>query len=199
MLVKFWGVRGSIPSPNHSTDIRWKLREILAAAEERVLDGPDKMDNFISDLPYHLLHPVGDNTSCIEVSFGEDRIILDAGSGLRLLGLELSRQEHDLTEKDIYLALEAGHDLANFTYRSQDGGNLNLTLLLSHTHWDHIQKVFPFSPRPTAPATAWPSTARTASNWLGPSGSSRPPRPCSRFLWKTWAPGLISTIFRKKD
>lgn len=143
MLVKFWGVRGSIPSPNHSTDIRWKLREIMAAAGECALDGPDKMDRFISDLPYHLLHPVGDNTSCVEVSLGEDRIILDAGSGLRPLGLELSRREHYFTEKDIYLALETGQDLADLANRGQDVGNLNLTLLLSHTHWDHIQG-FPF-------------------------------------------------------
>lgn len=143
MQVKFWGVRGSIPSPNHSTDIRWKLREILAAAGDCVLNGPDNMDRFISDLPYHLLYPVGDNTSCVEVSFGEDRIILDAGSGLRQLGLELSRQEHDLTEKDFYLALESGQDLSDYTHRNQSGGNLSLTLLLSHTHWDHIQG-FPF-------------------------------------------------------
>jgi len=143
MQVKFWGVRGSIPSPHHSTDIRWKLREILAASGDRALDDPDELDRFISDLPFHLLHPVGDNTSCVEVRLGEDRIILDAGSGLRQLGLELTREDNDLTERDFYMALEAGRDLMALGQPPREEGDLNLTLLLSHTHWDHIQG-FPF-------------------------------------------------------
>ncbi len=55
----------------------------------------------------------GGNTSCLEVRSGEQIIILDAGTGLRLLGREL---------------------LAEFGDRP-----LDLTLLLTHTHWDHIQ------------------------------------------------------------
>jgi phosphoribosyl 1,2-cyclic phosphodiesterase len=53
----------------------------------------------------------GGNTSCIEVSKGDDRLILDMGTGLRVLGLELVRQPQ----------LPPLH------------------ILLSHTHWDHIQ------------------------------------------------------------
>jgi phosphoribosyl 1,2-cyclic phosphodiesterase len=55
----------------------------------------------------------GGNTSCIEVRAAGQIIILDAGTGLRLLGREL---------------------LAEFGNRP-----LDLTLLLTHTHWDHIQ------------------------------------------------------------
>jgi phosphoribosyl 1,2-cyclic phosphodiesterase len=51
---------------------------------------------------------------------GDDIIILDAGTGLRLLGLSL---------------------LAEFKQRP-----LNLTLLISHTHWDHIQGLPFFAP-----------------------------------------------------
>jgi len=75
--IKFWGVRGSIPTPGPTT------------------------------LEY------GGNTSCIEVRAGDQIVILDAGTGLRLLGREL---------------------LAEFGERP-----MNLTLLLTHTHWDHIQ------------------------------------------------------------
>jgi phosphoribosyl 1,2-cyclic phosphodiesterase len=75
--MKFWGVRGSIPTPGATT-----------------------------------LH-YGGNTSCVEVRAGGQIIILDAGTGLRLLGREL---------------------LAEFGERP-----LDLTLLLTHTHWDHIQ------------------------------------------------------------
>jgi phosphoribosyl 1,2-cyclic phosphodiesterase len=56
----------------------------------------------------------GGNTSCIEVSDGTNRLILDAGTGLRALGQELM----------------------------QTGGTSGI-LLLTHTHWDHICG-FPF-------------------------------------------------------
>lgn len=62
----------------------------------------------------------GGNTSCIEIRHGDDIIILDAGTGLRGLGQSL---------------------LSEFK-----GRPLNLTLLLTHTHWDHIQGLPFFGP-----------------------------------------------------
>jgi phosphoribosyl 1,2-cyclic phosphodiesterase len=56
----------------------------------------------------------GGNTSCIEVRAGDARIILDAGTGLRALG-------NNFLERDVRQAW----------------------LLLTHTHWDHING-FPF-------------------------------------------------------
>jgi len=69
----------------------------------------------------------GGNTACVEVRADGEIIILDAGTGIRPLGLSLAREFEDQ--------------------------RLNLTLLLTHTHWDHIQG-FPFfvpaySPRNT--------------------------------------------------
>src|SRR3954471_24633623 len=55
----------------------------------------------------------GGNTSCIEVRADGEIIILDAGSGIRELGLALERE---FGERQI-----------------------RLTLLITHTHWDHIQ------------------------------------------------------------
>lgn len=62
----------------------------------------------------------GGNTSCIEVRHEDEIIILDAGTGLRALGQSL---------------------LAEFKKKP-----LNLTLLLTHTHWDHIQGLPFFGP-----------------------------------------------------
>src|SRR5688572_4920103 len=53
---------------------------------------------------------VGGNTSCVEVTCGEQRIILDSGTGIRALGDALMK-----------------------------AGPVEATLLLSHHHWDHIQ------------------------------------------------------------
>lgn len=81
MKVKFWGVRGSVPTPGPTT-VRY-----------------------------------GGNTTSIEVRAGDTLIILDAGTGIRELG-------HDLTTQ---------------------GNPQQIFLLITHTHWDHING-FPFFP-----------------------------------------------------
>ncbi|MCL4263650.1 MAG: MBL fold metallo-hydrolase [Anaerolineae bacterium] len=81
MRIRFWGVRGTIPTP-----------------------GPDTIK-------------YGGNTSCVEVTTGDKQlIIIDAGSGIRHLGKELLKNTH---------------------------GRITASILISHTHWDHIQG-FPF-------------------------------------------------------
>jgi len=81
--IKFWGVRGSIPTPGPST-VRY-----------------------------------GGNTPCIEMRLSDDKFfILDAGSGLRELGLNLLKS----------------------------GKNLQAHLFISHMHWDHIQGIPFFVP-----------------------------------------------------
>lgn len=62
--------------------------------------------------PEHVVY--GGNTSCLEIFAGDQRIILDAGTGIRGLGQEFVR---DGVKKGI--------------------------LLLTHSHWDHING-FPF-------------------------------------------------------
>ncbi len=60
---------------------------------------------------------MGGNTSCVELRADGEIVILDAGSGIRKLGLSLARE-----------------------FRDQP---VNVTILITHTHWDHIQG-FPF-------------------------------------------------------
>lgn len=82
--VRFWGTRGSIPTPGPQT-ARY-----------------------------------GGNTACISVSGPGDRLlILDAGSGLRPLGHELMASRRE---------------------------GLSADILITHTHWDHIQGLPFFKP-----------------------------------------------------
>lgn len=82
--VRFWGVRGSLPSPGADTAM------------------------------------VGGNTSCVEVRLGDERLVLDAGTGLRLLGDRL---------------VASGAHLRS-----------PIRVLLSHVHWDHVMGLPFFAP-----------------------------------------------------
>ncbi len=85
MRVKFWGVRGSTPTPQQE------------------------------NLRY------GGNTPCLEFrSAGGSLLIVDCGTGLRMLGKELVREF--------------------------SGRPIRAHLLLTHFHWDHIQGLPFFTP-----------------------------------------------------
>ncbi|MBA4387156.1 MAG: MBL fold hydrolase [Verrucomicrobia bacterium] len=64
----------------------------------------------------------GGNTPCVSVRYKNTLIILDAGTGIRNLGLELAQQAQ------------------------RTNTPLHIHLLLSHTHWDHIQGLPFFAP-----------------------------------------------------
>src|SRR5262245_26909927 len=87
--VRFWGVRGSLPSPGADTVV------------------------------------VGGNTPCVEILTPSSRetIVIDAGSGIRALGLDLMA-------------------------RPEPPGRIHL--FLSHFHWDHLQGLPYFAPLFTA-------------------------------------------------
>ena len=63
----------------------------------------------------------GGNTTCVEVRRGNQLVILDAGTGLRGLGRNLLGGKTNLSQLDI-------------------------SLLITHTHWDHIQGLPFFAP-----------------------------------------------------
>jgi len=69
--------------------------------------------------PGRITEKYGGNTPCVTLQYDDIHIILDAGTGIRNLGIEIGDE-----------ILQEGH---------QD----SLHLFLSHTHWDHIQG-FPF-------------------------------------------------------
>ena len=118
MRIKFWGVRGSIPAPVSSKEIRNKITKALEGAQGVDLADPQAVDGYIDSLPLSIKGSAGGNTSCVEVEAGDAHLIFDAGSGLRELGLELMRGRYG-----------QGRGEAHF--------------FMSHTHWDHIQG-FPF-------------------------------------------------------
>ncbi|MDP3882055.1 MAG: MBL fold metallo-hydrolase [Nanoarchaeota archaeon] len=117
MKLTFWGVRGSIPTPVSEREIQEKLQDALIGAVNVDLGSPEAVKDYLRRLPWHTRSVAGGNTTCAEViSDKGDEYIVDAGSGIRPLGLELMRRYN---------------------------GKVNAKILISHDHWDHIQG-FPF-------------------------------------------------------
>lgn len=118
MKVKFWGVRGSLPAPITPGEIEEKLVQALKGARGVDLFDDEAVLSYLRTLPFHKRRTTGGNTSCVQVSGDNTEIILDAGSGIRQLGLELMQGP-------------CGE------------GKGTIHLFISHTHWDHIMG-FPF-------------------------------------------------------
>ena len=68
LRVRFWGTRGSLPTPLQESGTRSKIRDALLAARGRTLDTPDAIDAFIDDaLPFPVRGTYGGNTSCVAI------------------------------------------------------------------------------------------------------------------------------------
>jgi len=122
MRVKFWGVRGSVPTAIHHNEVRAKLEKALAFAGPADLLSPEKMGDFIDTLPLSIRGTFGGNTTCLEIRNDEgDIYILDGGTGLARFGHRLM-------------------------YDDKVKKGTTLRMFVTHTHWDHIQGMMFFGP-----------------------------------------------------
>ena len=118
MRVRFWGARGGIPTPMSEAELQDKIKTALQNAVGVDLTDREAIDRYVERLPPYVASTAGGNTSCVELRVGDEVFILDCGSGLRMLGLDLMSE-----------AFGKGRGKAH--------------VFLTHTHWDHVQG-FPF-------------------------------------------------------
>lgn len=125
LRVKFWGVCGSFPRLVPPDD----LTDRLAAAISHLRDeanisslaelgqSPSETRAAIERLlPFHLRSTFGTHTTCVEIESDDALIILDAGSGLLSLGMDLSARWNSDESK----SRREAH------------------IILSHCHFDHL-------------------------------------------------------------
>lgn len=118
MVVRFWGVRGSIPTPPGTQQVKDKILRALKGVSATDIADERAIEHYVERLPRHIKGTYGGNTSCVELHSDDVTVIFDAGSGIRALGLHLMDRRFGRGEGTAHL-------------------------FLSHTHWDHIQG-FPF-------------------------------------------------------
>lgn len=119
MKVIVWGCRGSVPVAINAREVRNKILSALEAAGDRTLDSPAEREAFVDkELPFSVRGTYGGNTTCVEIQGAEDRVICDAGTGLRELGNQI---------------MQAGGKPARYHF------------FITHFHYDHMAG-FPFFP-----------------------------------------------------
>lgn len=111
MLIHFWGVRGSIPTPLTQSQIQNKIAAVIQRITAKDIESEDSRMKFMNSLPEWINGTVGGNTACVEVvSDNGEVFLLDMGSGIRMYS-------------------KFGHQPKNKHYN----------IFVSHFHWDHIQ------------------------------------------------------------
>ncbi len=118
MKIRVWGARGSIPSPLAPREIEEKICQAIYGLSGIDTSDIDAIRAYARKLPPLVRGTAGGNTSCVEVQAGGETVIIDAGTGVRPLGLELMKGP-----------CGQGQGVLHFVF--------------SHPHWDHIQG-FPF-------------------------------------------------------
>lgn len=121
MRLKFWGARGSLPAPTYPEAIEGRIRSLFRDFFAKGYRLESDVDSFLASMPRHRTMGYGGNTICIELSQGDDRILIDGGSGIRPAGYEL-------------MAGPCGQ------------GKGEVHLIFTHFHWDHIVGLPFFTP-----------------------------------------------------
>ncbi len=117
MKIKFWGVRGSIPTPVSQAQVQKKIEAVIQKITPEDIATPETKEKFLASISQHIFGTVGGNTACVEVIGAKgEKIIIDAGTGIRSLGKKYAKNDAPIH------------------------------ILFSHFHWDHIQGLPFFDP-----------------------------------------------------
>jgi phosphoribosyl 1,2-cyclic phosphodiesterase len=105
MIVRFWGVRGSSPTPLAPEELRNKFAAIIQRVKPADLLNTETRQRFLSNLPADLFGTAGGNTACIEVRTADNTmIILDTGTGLRELEKRGKKFRDNIKEYHIFMS-----------------------------------------------------------------------------------------------
>jgi len=113
MMIKLWGVRGSLPAPYTPETVETRMRKTLESFFAEGYNRLDHVSAFLDRLSPETHGGFGGNTACVSVLTENHSIIIDGGSGLRLLGEEL-----------VQGPCGRGHGTVD--------------LFFTHFHWDHL-------------------------------------------------------------
>jgi len=121
MRIKFWGVRGSLPSSLTPQEWRKHFEELMALFFDQGFQKKSDIERFLQSHSPAAIGGFGTATSCVEVIQQNRSLIIDGGSGLRNLSDALAKQ-------------------------NQFDPPVEYHFLMTHFHFDHILGLPFFSP-----------------------------------------------------
>lgn len=113
LKVKFWGVRGSLPSAPPPRDWAHHVGDVLKNFFAAGYSDVTQIPKFIESQPVPQLGGYGAATTCVEIQSAKAQIILDGGSGIRNLSEQIMR-------------------------RTTGGVKGPYHIFMTHFHWDHV-------------------------------------------------------------
>lgn len=121
MRVKFWGVRGSLPSSLDTFGWVGHIEKLMNEFFDSGFQNKKDIAKFMQQKAPTAVGGFGTATTCVEVSSGSQSIILDGGSGLKLFSDHLEKTGRLQSENEFHI-------------------------LMTHFHFDHILGLPFFAP-----------------------------------------------------
>lgn len=113
LTVKFWGVRGSVPSAPPPTDWVFHVEGVLRNFFSSGYRDPSQITKYMQSLDVPQVGGYGASTTCVEIQSAKSQLIIDGGSGLRNLSERI---------------------MSGTTGRFKGAFHIYMT----HFHWDHV-------------------------------------------------------------
>ncbi len=113
LKAKFWGVRGSLPTPLEPSVIEKRLKDVLEGFFDKGFKSKKQIGEYLSQLPIESMGGYGGNTTACEISTKKTSILIDGGSGIKRKGYELMKGPCGKGKGTVHI-------------------------LMTHFHWDHI-------------------------------------------------------------
>lgn len=111
--IKFWGVRGSLPSSYTPKEWNWHFEGLLRDFWASGHRDPAHVQKFLQSKELPLVGGFGTATTCVEVASPKAHLIIDGGSGIRLLSQQLMSGTRGRMKGPFHI-------------------------FMTHFHWDHI-------------------------------------------------------------
>ena len=121
MRIRFWGVRGSLPSPQTPSQIKSKISAVVEQITPEDLQSAESRERFLAGLPPWLFGTAGGNTPCVSVVLDNPKeyLVFDCGSGIREMGAAILSEKPQPSQYHVFF---------------------------SHFHWDHLHGLPFFGP-----------------------------------------------------
>ncbi len=113
LQLKFWGVRGSLPSAPSPQKRSQAVEDVLRQFFSSGFREPAQISQFIESLEVAVLGGYGVATTCVEIQSAHQQLIIDGGSGIRNLSESLSKGKTKFSAGPYHI-------------------------FMTHFHWDHV-------------------------------------------------------------